>query len=255
MNHERRAHPGETEAAREPEQRLARFMAGVSHDLKTPLNSVIGFTSVLLQGAEGLQAEQLHQLRLVAQSANRLLGRLDALVEFFRLRAGIITPRPDWFVPGPVITRVLEATEGARTGKDVVEGALPGRIRADARLFERVMRELVANGNSHGGGVTRLVCGCQDEARPETMRLQVDVHDEGPGLASARAAAMVRSLGPVFLAGDDQQDKSYQELGLGLALAREAAGLLGGWIELESQEERGCRFSLVLELPRAAVED
>lgn len=244
---------GEDRGAGGREQRLARFMAGVSHDLKTPLNSVIGFTSVLLQGAEGLGPDQLHQLRLVAQSADRLLGRLDALVEFFRLRAGIITPRPDWFAPGPVLERILEGADRAGDAPAAVEGNLPGRIRADARLFERAVGELVANADTHGAGVTRLAWRCVSQDGPDRVRLSVDVHDQGPGLAAGRSEGLARSLGPVILAGDGAP-KDDAGLGLGLALAREAAGLLGGWIELDSRPERGCRFSLVLEMDPGDVD-
>jgi len=235
------------------EQRLAQFMAGVSHDLKTPLNSVIGFTSVLLQGAEGLGPDQLRQLRLVAQSANRLLGRLDALVELFRLRAGIIVPRTDWFAPGPVLERVIERADRAEGSTGPVEGAVPARIRTDARLLERAVGELVDNGDIHGGGVTRLVCACAPDARRDRVRLSVAVHDQGPGLTPDRAEALARALGPMFLAGEGAR-KDDQGLGLGLALAREAAGLLGGWIEMDNRPERGCTFSLVLELEPGDVE-
>ena len=219
-------------------KRRAKFMADVSHDMKTPLNAVIGFTSVLLQDREALGAEKTRQLELVYKSANRLLGRVDALTEFFRLQAGVTGPDADWFSPRQMIAETLDLFRDDAKEKGVQlqigPGSMPARMRSASRPLSRALRELVANAVrfTTAGSVTvnlRLAEG----------RAAFRVADSGSGLSPGSLQKLKDALGP--------QD-SYEGLGLGLALSREAARVLGGRIEVESRPDRGSTFTLVIEL-------
>jgi signal transduction histidine kinase len=228
----------------EKEKRRAKFMADVSHDMKTPLNAVIGFTSVLLQDREALGAEKTRQLELVYKSAHRLLGRVDALTEFFRLQAGVTGPGTDWFSPRQLIEETLDLfrDDAKEKGIQLQIGSepMPARMRSASRPISRALRELVANAvkftTSGSVGV---------DLRLAEGRVAFRVADSGSGLNAGSLQKLKDSLG----SPDD-----YEGLGLGLALSREAAQVLGGRIEVESQPDRGSTFTLVVELTKDNLE-
>jgi len=219
-------------------------MADVSHDMKTPLNAVIGFTSVLLQDREDLGTEKTRQLKLVYKSAHRLLGRVDALTEFFRLQAGVIEADVDWFSPRQLIEETLnlfreEAKEkGIRL--EIASGSMPSRMRSASRLLSRALRELVANAVKFTNSGSVSV-----DLRIEEGQTAFRVADGGSGLSAGSLQTLKAALG---------SRDTYDGLGLGLALSREVAHELGGRIKVESQPDRGSIFTLVFELTRDDLE-
>jgi signal transduction histidine kinase len=226
------------DSTEEKEKRRAKFMADVSHDMKTPLNAVIGFTSVLLQDREELGTEKTRQLELVYKSAHRLLGRVDALTEFFRLQAGVTGADADWFSPRQLIEETLDLFREDAKEKGIRletgSGTMPSRMRSASRLISRALRELVANAVKFdvSGSVSM-------DLRIEEGVVAFRVADGGAGLSAGSLQKLKEALGP---------RDTYDGLGLGLALAREVARALGGRIEVESQSDRGSTFTLVFEL-------
>jgi len=186
-----------------------------------------------------LGAEKARQLDLVYKSAHRLLGRVDALTEFFRLQAGAIGSEADWFSPRQLIEETLARfrQDAGEKGVDlqIGPGPLPSRIRCPQKLVSRVLRELVYNAvRFTDSGAVRV------EMRLEANRAAWRVSDAGPGLGAGGLQQLAGALG---------QADTYQGLGLGLALSRLAAGLLGGRIEVESLPGKGSAFTLVFEVP------
>ncbi|HOX45868.1 MAG TPA: HAMP domain-containing sensor histidine kinase [Myxococcota bacterium] len=242
--------PGAAEArARE----RAQFIATVSHDLKTPLNAVVGFTSVLLLDLQGTEAGK--KLGLVYDSARLMLERINALVELHRLEAGVLAPQPDWLFPGELLLQAAEEARAAAEGKGLALAAEPrggpARLRTDLRLVQRALRELVSNAVRFSRqGEIRLGLGLEAGGRPGARRVRFWVHDPGVGMKPAQLAELRAAFEPA----QAPLAWPFQGLGLGLALARQAARALGGWLEVEAPPEHGCRFSLVLELDEADLE-
>ncbi len=242
--------PGADEArARE----RAQFIATVSHDLKTPLNAVVGFTSVLLLDLQGTEAGK--KLGMVYDSAKVMLDRLNALVELHRLEAGVLAAQPDWVFPGELLLQVAEEARAAAEGKGLrlllePRGG-PARARFDARLAQRALRELLSNAVRFSReGELRVSLALEEGAPSGAVRLRFEVRDEGLGLRPAQRAELSAAFDPAR----DHLSWPFQGLGLGLALARQAARAAGGHLEAVAAPERGACFSLVLELGAGDVE-
>ena len=231
-------------SSEEKEKLRAKFMADVSHDMKTPLNAVIGFTSVLLQDKEELGAEKARQLDLVYKSAHRLLERVDALTEFFRLQAGVIGPEADWFSPRQLIEETFDQfrDDAGEKGIELRIGPdpIPSRMRSASKLISRALRELVSNAVKFAtAGVVSM------DVQIEDGRVAFTVSDTGSGLSAKSLQKLAKALGSA---------DTYAGLGLGLALTREAARLLDGRIEVESRPDQGSTFTLIVELPEENLE-
>ncbi|MBN2494746.1 MAG: HAMP domain-containing histidine kinase [Deltaproteobacteria bacterium] len=221
----------------------AAFFANVGHDLKTPLNGIIGFASVLLADLAG-DPERVRQVRMIYTSAQKLLARIEAFLDYTRLEAGQLQLRPEWILPGDFLRQLAEPLrpEAEQSGMriEVRSQQAPSRIRTDARLLGRVLGELLTNAVRYGqqGRIEASV-----RALPQCV-VGFELRDEGIGMAAEALGRLRESL----------SGTGFEGLGLGLAIARQAAGALGGRVEVDSEPGRGCVFQLVLQLARGDIE-
>ena len=221
------------------------FLNAVSHDLRTPLNALMGFTELL--SGSSLDAEQRRYLRLCQAAGERLLGLVDTLLELSRLQAGKLELHREAFELRPFLDEQLELlrTQAAEKGLRLewrVDPALPRHAYTDPNRLAQVLLNLVSNAVQY------------TEAGSVHVALEAD---DGPG----RARAAVRDTGPgipaqarerIFEAFDRAGRSDRQQgSGLGLAIARELVGLLGGEIGLESEPGAGSTFTFTLDLPAA----
>jgi signal transduction histidine kinase len=229
-------------------KRQAEFMINVSHELKTPLNAVIGFSSVLLQDKQ-LDSEKVHQLQLIYKSARVLLERIDALCDFYRLQAGAFQSGSEWLQVDQLLRQSAEhfREAGEQKGLPVEVGAqtLPARIRVSQKLIDFVLRELISNAvkYTNSGSVT-LDGSVEPDAQDGRCIVSISVADTGSGLGPEALENISAAL----------SSDSFAGLGLGLALSREAAAQLGGRIEVKNNPASGCTFVLVLNLPEGDLE-
>jgi signal transduction histidine kinase len=230
------------------DQKRAEFFATVSHDLKTPLNGIIGFSSLLLQDTPGLDSECLRQLNLIYDSARALLTRIDNLLDLYRIESGKIKANADWFIVSELIQQVIAPFEKKASDQgvklEIILNGAPARLRADSNLLSRVLKQLLGNALkfTRQGSVRLSV-----ESKPnldDRVRVRFAVSDTGIGVKPEEIARLSASLAPLV----SPIDRSYQAIGLGLALAREAANLLGGALEVTSQANQGSTFALTLDL-------
>lgn len=239
---------GRLRAARDDRQRL---VADVSHDLKTPLTVVRGFSQALCEGRvpEGREAAYLraiHEKSLVAA------GLLDTLCAYARMEHPEHRPR---LVSGDVPALVLAAAEeslpqveraGCRLEVDVApaEGC---RALVEPGLFRRMLLNLVENACAHNPGGTRVRVACRPaRARDGARLVAISVADTGAGFAPDVAA---RAFEP-FVTGDEARPSGGGS-GLGLAVVRRAAELMGGSVRIEAEPAAPWGAELVVELPLA----
>ena len=239
-----------SEAKLEVERQRAEFIAGVSHDLKTPLNGIIGFTSVILADRAGQDADLEQKLGMVYESARVMLNRINALVDFHRLEAGLRKPEPDWIAPMDLLKESLELHRVAaeKEGLELLaEQGGPTRIHTDMHLLSVALNEVLSNAVRFGRqGLVRVWMESKEQA--ERTRLCFCVADEGIGFKPEALAKLRRGLRPT-----DDGDH-FGGMGLGLALARLCMEKLGGWVEVESQADAGASFRLSLDLPSDGIE-
>jgi signal transduction histidine kinase len=230
------------------ERQRADFAGTVSHDLKTPLNAIIGFTSVLLADAEMFGAEQGRQLKLVYDSARSLLDRINNLLEFYRLQAGKTGASLDWFYPAECVIQVIEQYRKQALSNGIkLEHELslaPKRLRSDERLIRGIVDELVKNALQFGGVGDKLVMTVETMSSKEATQIRFKVTNPSSKMPAERLEKLKRTL-----ASDDPESSyAFDGLGLGLALAREAANQLGGRLEFGQDSESRPEFSLVLDV-------
>lgn len=216
----------------------SRFLAAIGHDLLQPLHAAHLFTDTLQQRGDGEQRELARQIGAALDSTTDLLS---TLLDMSRLEAGGLVPQPRAFpladVLDPLVAqfRVLAGLRGLHLA------FAPTRawVRSDPQLLRRVLQNFLANAVRYTPR-GRVLLG----VRRHGGGLRIEVHDTGPGIDASHRAAIFEE----FRRGDDAPG---QGLGLGLAIARRIAQLLGSDVLLRSTPGRGSIFAL--DVPRAPV--
>ncbi|EPR32985.1 integral membrane sensor hybrid histidine kinase [Alkalidesulfovibrio alkalitolerans DSM 16529] len=228
----------------------SEFLATMSHEIKTPLNGIIGFTEMTLES--DLDPEQAQNLKYVLSSGRSLLAVVNDVLELSGIDAGRMEISTSPFALEPLVAGVRElfAPEASRKGLGIeagVDEGLPQVFLGDPGRIRQVLVNLVGNAVkfTDQGGVRLRVQGHAD--KDGRTRLSFAVSDTGPGIAPDD---LERIFEP-FTQLEETRTRQHSGMGLGLALARRLAQAMDGEVHAESVPGRGSTFTLSLALPPA----
>lgn len=224
-----------------------RFLANISHELRTPMNGIIGFADRLL--AEPLTAGQRHHAALIAESGAIMLGMLNDILDMSRLAAGPVALAEEGFVLGEALADVCGFIEPQALTRRLrflrsIDPALQVEVLGDAARLGQVLRNLLSNAVkfTHRGTVSLTAWR---EVRPGGPRAIIEVSDTGIGIAPAEQAIIFEE----FAQANSGIAMRYGGTGLGLAISRSLVEAMGGSLGLaDSDVGRGSRFRLELPL-------
>jgi two-component system sensor histidine kinase KdpD len=229
----------ETAALRRSDDVKTALLRAVSHDLRTPLTSIVATGHAL--GTDSLSAEERRELSAtVVDEGARLATLVDKLLDLSRLQAGGAAPRTDWISIEDVVMAAQEGlTDRAAQIRVTIDPDVPA-VRADAAQLERAFANLLENARRYSNGHPVSV-----HARRTDRRVVVRVVDQGPGI---KPAERERIFEP-FYRGPQQGSGPWTGSGLGLAIAKGFVEANGGSISVESLPGQGTSF--VVSLPVA----
>ena len=209
--------------------RERRFSANVSHELRSPLTSVLGTAELLEGGRDRLPEREAGLITVLVHQVRRMSHTLLDLLEISRISAD---DPPQW---ESADLAALCRDVAAQRGVDprVVVGDEP-IVRTDARRLERIIGNLIDNAQQHAGGVVQVLL----QRDPTSVRILVD--DAGPGIDEG----IRERLFEPFTRGESHG--RTDGAGLGLAIVREQAVILGGDVTVETAPTGGARFVATL---------
>jgi PAS domain S-box-containing protein len=218
------------------------FLAFVSHEVRTPLNGVLGTLSLLLDTP--LDAEQRAYAETARRSGETLLWTVNELLDLSRIEAGKLELEEIAFDPAAPVREVLALQAAAAADKGLrlsasVDAALPPRILGDPRRLRQVMLNLVDNAVKFtAAGTVEL------KVAREADRMVVEVRDSGAGIPPGLRRRLFRR----FQQADAATARRHGGSGLGLMICRRLVGLMGGEIAVESEPGQGSVFHFHLPL-------
>lgn len=226
---------------READAAKNRYLALLTHEIRTPLSGIVGVADLLRTGP--LLPEQQEEVALLDRSAQDLLHLVDNVLEYSRLEAGRLQLERRPVALEAFVSDIIRLHAPAARAKGVVmhweiQPGVPARILTDPLRLRQILNNLVANAVKFTATGTVQV---RVKARPAAAPgLCIQVSDTGPGIPADRLGALFHP----FVQADASIARCFGGSGLGLSIARELARLLGGDIAVASVVGQGTTFTV-----------
>jgi signal transduction histidine kinase/CheY-like chemotaxis protein len=226
------------------------FLANISHEMRTPLNAIMGFSSLLLD--ESLSPSAQAKTERIHDSAHALLRLIENLLDCASLGEGrlILTRAP--FEMDAVLREAIEEVRPAAVEKGLavecdVQHETPRRLLGDGRRFHQILSALLDNAIKFTPRGLIRVQTMVDEIGPANVLLRIVITDTGVGIPADRQSMIFAS----FAQADGSVTRQFGGVGLGLTLAKQLADLMDGQIGFRSAPEEGSCFwmSLPFDIP------
>jgi nitrogen-specific signal transduction histidine kinase len=211
-----------------------RFLAAVSHEIRTPLTAILGFARLLGESDCLEPAERAEMVESIVENSQEMADLVDDLLVAARVESGQVEVAAIVVDVAEQVRHTL-AAGGSFTGRlaaDVPDGPVPGL--ADPARFRQIMRNLLTNAERYGGADVRVTVVAAGE------EVRVEVSDDGPPLPADEWEAVFE---PYHRAHD--ADGQPESVGIGLAISRQLAELMGGSLRYSHEDGRAV-FRLAL---------
>ncbi len=226
------------------------FLANMSHDIRTPMNGIIGMVRLALETE--LTRKQEQYLRHIQTSADGLLGLLNDILDFSRIEAGQLTLEQHDFKLPAMLDNILSMMTFAAQEKGIElilqnnDPDLPVHVRGDELRLRQILINLVGNSikfveQGH------VIVGVESPDRQEKgITLHFMVEDTGIGIPEHLQEKIFSS----FNQADSSITRKFGGTGLGLAISKQLVKMMGGRIWLESEVDKGTTFHFTVTLDR-----
>lgn len=226
------------QAAQSASHAKSRYLASVSHEIRSPLNAIYGYAQ-LVERDDGVNARDA--AKVIRRCAEHLSSLVDGLLDISQVEKGMLRLKLDVIELVPFLEQIVSIVRPSAAAKGlafeyVTEGRLPHFVRTDPSRMRQVLINLLANAikfTDRGSVTFRLVY------RAQIARFEIS--DTGAGIA-------LEDQERVFNPFERGVDEARPGIGLGLPIARALAEILGGSLELDSEPGRGTTFTITVML-------
>jgi len=231
----------------------SEFLANMSHEIRTPLNAVIGLTYLMRRDASEPKLQD--RLSKVDSAAKHLLQVISDILDLSKIEAGKMELEDTDVDLAALMSRAVEMVAVSAREKGLALlldcGTLPRPLRGDPTRLSQALLNLLSNAVKFTAqGSVRLHAAVVRE-EPARVLVRFEVEDTGEGIAADRQAALFNA----FEQGDNSTTRRHGGTGLGLALTRHLARMMGGDVGLASAPGLGSRFWFSAWLSRGAEQE
>ena len=250
-----------TEAEMAKEEAIAanlakdNFLVNISHELRSPLNSILGYTKLIL-GSDNLNTSQILNLRIVKQSGSHLLALINDLLDFSKSKAGKVQLNLTQFdllefIEGVAGIVQMQAREKNLSFKyQLIGGEIPTGIKADELRLRQILLNLLSNAVKFTDRGRVLLRISPIAWKNNRSQIRFEVLDSGVGISSSKLEKIFQ---PFEQVGD--LETRTAGTGLGLSISQEMAQLMGSKIKVKSELGKGSVFSFDITFDVAEIAD
>lgn len=230
-----------------------QFLANVSHEIRTPVNGVVGMLDLLSD--TDLAAEQREFLTAAIKSSQTMLALVESILDLSRFESGLIrlADRPfdlDALIRDVIGLHMPMARRKGLTLSSIIATETPLTLTGDEMRLGQILNNLTGNAikfTEHGGVTIRITVA---EATEADALLRFEVRDTGIGISAHDQAVIFNP----FTQADDTDTRRFGGAGLGLSICKELVALMGGSIAVESAPGAGSVFLFTVRLARRGAE-
>ena len=222
----------------------SNFISKVSHELKTPLQAILGYTDILLGGLQGtLNYPQKLMTKQVQESGNQLLGLINQLLDFESTEKNKEIITPEIIQVEDIFNYLSQIAKPYAMKKNIkFNFILEDRnvqFESDKSLVQKILLNIVSNSIKFSTENTKVLISARDL---NNEFVEFKVQDEGIGIPQGK----ISYIFDTFWQGDDSLTRSYGGIGIGLALVKKLVAILGGQISVDSKPNKGSTFKVIL---------
>ena len=229
------------------------FLSAMSHDIRTPMNAIIGLTAIAENNLGDVEStgESLRRIRL---AGNHLLTLINDILDISKVESGKLKLNPLTFSIVETVENLINISQPMIREKDIdfsfrVNYIEKEYLYTDQLRLNQICINILSNAVKYTepGGSVSVELREEKSAVPGCVRLTYVVSDTGIGMSPEFMATMYQP----FSRQTDSRVNSIQGTGLGLAITKQMVELIGGTIECQSEQGRGTTFTVVLDIPQA----
>lgn len=221
------------------------FLANMSHEIRTPMNAVIGMAEMALR--EELPPTAKEHINQIKESGKSLLTIINDILDFSKIESGKMDIHVVDYEPMSLVYDVANIVMTRLKGKDIelildIAPSLPNKLSGDNIRIKQILLNIANNAAkfTFEGKITIKVG--YTAISSEEIELQVSVEDTGVGIKQVDMGKLFQSFQQV----DSKRNRNIEGTGLGLAISRHLLSLMNGTIQVESEYQKGSRFSFSL---------
>ena len=226
----------------------SEFLANMSHELRTPLNSVLILAKLLADNnPKNLTEKQIEYAKIIHRSGSDLLQLINDILDLSKIEAGKVELLVEDVPLAEIVSDMKQLFSVVATEKEIhfdisIAEGVPAMIRTDKQRVEQVLKNLLSNAFKFTPRAGSVVMEIANRDLFGRQRICISVIDSGIGISSSQQQLIFEA----FQQADGSTSRQYGGTGLGLSISKELVKLLGGVIELKSEEGKGSNFSIIL---------
>ena len=236
-------------AANEANQAKTKFLSEMSHDIRTPMNAVLGFTTLLARDAENPDKVREYTKKIMA-SGQHLLSLINDILDVSKIESGKVVLNVEKFTLNDLVSSVdaiIRPMAEAREQKFFVEvtGIKHECLMGDETRINQILINLLSNAVKYtptGGKIWLRIIGLKQRSG-QYEHIRIEVQDNGYGMTQE----YLKTIFDAFTRAENSTTNKVQGTGLGMAITKNIIELMGGTIEVTSEVNQGSLFRVDLE--------
>ena len=229
------------------------FLSAMSHDIRTPMNAIIGLTTIAERNLEDTESVR-ENLRKITLASNHLLTLINDILDISKVESGKLTLSPQNFTIVETVENLVNLSQPMVREKNIdfqfrVSRMETEYICADQLRLNQIYINILSNAIKYTEPGDRVSVDLREEESPKPgcVRLIYVVSDTGIGMSEEFMANMYQA----FSRQTDSRVNGIQGTGLGLAITKRMVDLMDGTIDCQSEQGKGTTFTVTLDLPVA----
>ena len=243
-----------TKQADEANEAKTLFLSNISHELRTPINGILGFSKIL--SSTKLDKEQRDFVETISKSSGELLNVVNNILDVAQTQSGQIELENNYFNVFEVFESLAHLYAIEASKKEIefllwIDPALSSvSVESDSEKIKQVLMNLISNALKFTKAKGQVVVSIKKEASKKgVVAIKFEVTDTGIGISDEQQKRVFSA----FTQADNSNTRKFSGVGLGLTLASSWVNLLGGELNLESLEGRGTTVSFTLNLAQKEI--
>ena len=229
------------------------FLSTMSHDIRTPMNAIIGLTTIAENNLGDVESTE-ESLRKIRLAGNHLLTLINDILDISKVESGKLKLSPLTFSVAETVENLINISQPMIKEKNIdfsfrIDGIEKEYLYTDRLRLNQIYINILSNAIKYTepGGRVSVELSEEKSTLPDCIRLTYVVADTGIGMSPEFMATMYQP----FSRQIDSRVNSIQGTGLGLAITKQMVELIGGTIECQSEQGKGTTFTVVLDIPIA----